>query len=58
VNAEYRFTRRLAAFTVIRNIANEPLIAETYGVGTPTYARNSNYQNLGSQISLGIKGEF
>ncbi len=58
VNAEWRFTRRLAAFTVIRNIANEPLIAETYGVGTPTYARNSNYQNLGSQISLGIKGEF
>jgi len=58
VNAEYRFTRRLAAFTVIRNIANKPLIEERYGSVTPTYARVSNYQNLGSQISVGLKGEF
>lgn len=58
VNAEYRFTRRLAAFTVIRNIANKPLIEERYGSVTPNYARISNYQNLGSQISIGLKGEF
>jgi iron complex outermembrane receptor protein len=58
VNAEWRFTRRLAAFTVIRNIANKPLIAEAYGPATPVYARVSNYQNLGSQISVGLKGEF
>lgn len=58
VNAEYRFTRRLAAFTVIRNIANKPLIEERYGSVTPGYARVSNYQNLGSQISVGLKGEF
>ena len=57
VNAEYRFSRRLGLFTVIRNIANEPLITEIYGPTTPTYARISNYQNLGSQISLGLKGE-
>lgn len=58
VNGEYRFTRRLALFTVIRNIANEPLIEERYGPVTPVYARVSNYQNLGSQISLGLKGEW
>ena len=58
VNAEYRFTRRLALYTVIRNIANRPLVEERYGVGTPRYARISNYQNLGSQISVGLKGEF
>jgi iron complex outermembrane receptor protein len=58
VNAEYRFSRRLAAYAVIRNIENKPLITEIYGPGTPRYARISNYQNLGSQISVGIKGEF
>lgn len=58
VNAEYRFSRRLAAFTVIRNIENRPLIQERYGSVTPEYAHISNYQNLGSQISLGLKGEF
>jgi iron complex outermembrane receptor protein len=46
------------AFTVIRNIANKPLIEERYGSVTPTYARVSNYQNLGSQISVGLKGEW
>lgn len=58
VNAEYRFSRRVALFTVIRNIANKPLIEQRYGSVTPTYARVSNYQNLGSQISIGLKGEF
>ena len=58
VNAEYRFSRRVAAYAVIRNIENKPLITEIYGPGTPRYARISNYQNLGSQISVGIKGEF
>ncbi len=58
VNGEYRFTRRLAAFTVIRNIANKPLIEERYGSVTPQYARVSNYQNLGAQISVGLKGEW
>ncbi|MBL9202320.1 MAG: TonB-dependent receptor, partial [Opitutaceae bacterium] len=57
VNAEWRIARRFAAFTVIRNIANKPLITEIYGQGTPRYARISNYQNLGSQISVGLKGE-
>ena len=33
-------------------------IEERYGVGTPRYARISNYQNLGSQISVGLKGDF
>jgi TonB-dependent receptor len=58
VNAEYRFSRKLSAYAVIRNIANKPLITEIYGPGTPRYARISNYQNLGSQISVGLKGEF
>jgi iron complex outermembrane recepter protein len=58
VNAEYRFSRRVAAYAVIRNIANKPLITEIYGPGTPRHARISNYQNLGSQISVGLKGEF
>ena len=58
LNAEVRLTRRLGFYAVIRNIENKPLITEIYGVGTPKYARISNYQNLGSQISVGIKGEF
>ena len=58
LNAEVRLTRRLGFYTVVRNIENKPLITEIYGVGTPRYARISNYQNLGSQISVGIKGEF
>jgi len=28
------------------------------GAVTPVYARISNYQNLGSQISVGLKGEW
>ncbi len=58
VNAEFRFTRRLGLFTVIRNVTNEPLVTEIYAPNTPAYARVSNYQNLGSQISLGLKGEW
>ncbi|MDO8542071.1 MAG: TonB-dependent receptor [Opitutaceae bacterium] len=58
VNAEYRISRRLAFWALARNIANRPLIEERYGSITPTYARISNYQNLGSQISVGLKGEW
>lgn len=58
VNAEFRFSRRLGCYAAIRNIANKPLIEERYGAVTPQYARVSSYQNLGSQISVGLKGEF
>ena len=58
LNGEFRFSRRLTFYSVIRNIGNKPLIEERYGAITPTYARVSNYQNLGAQISLGLKGEF
>lgn len=58
VNAEYRLSRRLAFWALARNIANKPLIEERYGPVTPVYARIANFQNLGSQISVGLKGEF
>ena len=58
VNAEYRITRRFAAYITARNIANKPLVTEIYGAQTPKYAHVSNLQNLGSQISVGVKGEF
>jgi TonB-dependent receptor len=58
VNAEYRVSRRLAFWALARNITNEPLLEERYGAVTPVYARVSNYQNLGSQISVGLKGEW
>jgi TonB-dependent receptor len=58
VNAEYRFSRRLAFWVLVRNVANKPLIEERYGAVTPEYARISNYQNLGAQISIGLKGEW
>lgn len=58
VNAEYRFSRRLSFHAAIRNIANKPSNEERYGPTTPLYARISNYQNLGSQITAGLKGEF
>jgi hypothetical protein len=58
VNGEYRISRRIVLFAVIRNISNEPLVTEIYAPITPKYARISNYQNLGSQISVGFKGEF
>jgi TonB-dependent receptor len=58
VNAEYRITRRLGAYVTIRNIGNTGQVVEIYSKETPKHARVDNYQNLGSQISLGIKGEF
>ncbi len=58
VNAEYRITRRFGAYVTIRNIGNTGQVAEIYAKDTPKHARVDNYQNLGSQISLGIKGEF
>jgi TonB-dependent receptor len=58
VNAEYRISRRLAFWALVRNVANKPLIEERYGAVTPVYARISNYQNLGAQISVGLKGEW
>jgi len=58
VTAEYRFSRRFAAYVAARNISNVAQVTEIYGPLTPKYARASNLQNLGSQISLGVKGEF
>lgn len=58
VNAEYRLSRRVAFWALVRNIANKPLIEERYAAVTPLYARISNYQNLGAQISVGLKGEW
>ena len=58
VTAEYRFSRRFAAYVAARNIANVAQVTEIYGPLTPKYARAANLQNLGSQNSLGIKGEF
>lgn len=58
VNAEYRISRRFGAYLTIRNIANTAQVTEIYAKDTPKYARVDNYQNLGSQISLGFKGEF
>jgi hypothetical protein len=42
---------------VIRTLTHAPLIAETYGRGTPRYARIAHDENLGSPIFLGLKGE-
>lgn len=58
VNAEYRITKHLGVYFVVRNIANKPLVEERYASVTPDYARVSNLQNLGAQITVGIKGEF
>ena len=58
MSAEYRITRRFGAYVTIRNIGNTAQVAEIYTKDTPKHARVDNYQNLGSQISLGFKGEF
>lgn len=42
----------------VRNVAHKGRGDEVAGTLTPKYAHVSNFQNLGSQISLGVKGEF
>ncbi len=58
VNAEYRFTRRVALFVNLRNATSIAWRNEAYGPATPAYARGRQWVEYGTNALLGVKGSF
>jgi iron complex outermembrane recepter protein len=59
ISAQYSLTRRFALFGAMTDL-NGGFNPSTlrYGPGTPDYAKHQRYQELGSAITLGVKGQF
>ena len=58
VNAEYRLTRLLAAFTSLSNLQDDPIDDKIAGPLTPAYARFRQRQQYGSLWTFGLRGTF
>ena len=60
LNAQFSLTKRVALFGSMTDI-NGPgfnIVNTQYGPGTPDYEKKRRRQELGSIITLGLKGEF
>ncbi len=57
-NVEYRFSRALALYTSVRNLANEPRPLITYSPNAPDYTRPRSYTYYGALWTFGVKGTF
>jgi len=57
-SAEYRLNRRFSVFYSVRNLTAEPVRLEIRSPGQPAYQRPRNYQFVGANHTLGIKGTF
>jgi TonB-dependent receptor len=58
VNAEFRLTRRLAAYATVRNLTNMSNVTENYAPNTPAYARTRQIDLFGAAYTFGLKGSF
>ena len=58
VNAEYRINRNLALFANARNLFDEPQDLLRENANTPGYASQYQREELGVQITVGLKGSF
>lgn len=58
LNAEYYFTKNIAGFAALSNIADDPIDNLIYGPNTPEYARFRQRQQFGSLWTFGLKGTF
>ena len=59
ISAQYSLTKRFALYGSMTDLDGgfNPTTLR-YGPGTPDYAKSQRYQELGSTIMLGIKGQF
>jgi hypothetical protein len=57
-NVEYRISRRMALYTSVRNLANEPRPLITYSPNAPAYTLPRSYTYYGSLWTFGVKGTF
>ena len=58
LNAQVRFTKRMALFVTGRNLTNEPTVMEWSSPATPDYAKIQRFIESGAQYAVGIKGTF
>lgn len=59
INAQYSFSKRLGVyFTMTDLFDGMTTLTQRYAPNTPDYARNVRRQELGSAITVGIKGQF
>lgn len=54
----YRFSPRFSVFFAARNLLNAPTQWEVSGPVAPAWAALTNYEDYGTQYSLGIRGTF
>jgi TonB-dependent receptor len=57
-SVEYRFHRRFALYSSVRNLANEPRPLVTYSPNAPAYTRPRTYTFYGALWTFGVKGTF
>ena len=55
---EYRFHKKFALYTSVRNLANEPRPLITYSPNAPAYTRPRTYTFYGALWTIGVKGTF
>jgi len=57
-NIDYQFARRWSAFLAARNLFNAPSEWEVSGPGVPQWSTITNYEDYGTQYSLGVRATF
>jgi iron complex outermembrane receptor protein len=58
VIGEYYFLKRFAVYANLRNVSDEPVIAETQGPSTPGYAHFRQSNRYASLWTVGLKATF
>jgi outer membrane receptor protein involved in Fe transport len=58
LSAEYLVRRNTSVYFTISNLLRRPVVNETYGVDTPSYARLTSARYDGAQVQIGLKGTF
>jgi len=58
INGDYRISKRLKVYAVVRNVNSSIKPLERYNPATPEYAKRYNYGTNPMEFSFGVKGEF
>ncbi|MDP3069497.1 MAG: TonB-dependent receptor [Opitutaceae bacterium] len=59
LQADYKFTRKLALFAAIRNFGDSaPTDNKIFGPSTPSHARFRSREEVGALVTFGVKGTF
>ena len=58
LSAEYSLSRRFSLFGSWADIGGLDVYSRRYAPGTPEYARITNFGDVGSTLTVGVKGDF